>query len=113
MGLYIHIDYRGDWWGEEESETGFETTGQLFRALSGRDKMYPWRALGRCTGKVYVDDANGNARQVGWVFVARNPEPTSRADENVKDTGLREAWVTVLQRPDTVTRTHHYASFPA
>jgi len=111
MGLYVEIQYRGDWWGEDPlTETAWETTGDLFRSLAGIDKSRPWERLGRCTGKVYVD-LEGESRQVGWVFVARNPEPTSRADENVKDTGLREAWVTVHEAPPTITRTEHFATF--
>lgn len=109
MGLYISIDYGGDWWGEEPiHETVHETPGDLFRALSGRDRQRPWEALGRCTGKVYIDTKDGEAQHVGWVFEARNPAPASRADENVKDTGLRVSWVTVHDEPPTVTRTHHY-----
>lgn len=113
MGLYIKVKYSGDWWGEDPlSETGFETTGELFRALSGRGfegKHYPWRALGRCTGKVFVDGPDGEPRQVGWVFVARNPEPVNRGD--TQPTGLREAWVSVHTAPDTVKRTEHFATF--
>ena len=114
MGLLISIQYAGDWWGEEPPhETVYETTGDLFRGLNGRNPSRRWDSLGRCTGKVFVDGPDGEPKQVGWVFEARNPEPTSRADEAVKDTGLRVAWVTVHTAPDTVTRTPHYASFPS
>ena len=162
MGLYVEVQYRGDWWGEDPlTETRHETTGDLFRALAGKDNRYPWEALGRCTGKVYVDVPgspctlcdkpraehehnqrtnrieveniapggmsrdgrvwpNGaliphghyyqaEPRQVGWVFVARNPEPANRGD--TQPTGLREAWVTVYDAPPTVTRTEHYTRF--
>lgn len=110
MGLWMTVDYGGDWWGEDPlCETDYETTGDLFRALSGRDKAHPWVSLGRCTGRVYVDDREGNARQVGWVFEARNPEPVNRGD--VQPTGLRIARVTVYEKPPTVVRTNHYASF--
>lgn len=109
MSLYIEIAYRGDWWGEDPlTETAHETTGDLYRALSGQDRARPWEALGRCTGKVYVDGPDG-ARQVGWVFEARNPEPVNRGD--TQPTGLRVAWVTVHEAPPTVTRTEHFASF--
>ena len=160
MGLYVHVVYTGDWWGEDPlTETRHETPGDLFRALAGKDKRYPWEALGRCTGKVYVDipdspcslckrprdeheysyPANpievesvapggtsrdgrtwpngaviphghyyqAEPRPVGWIFVARNPEPVNRGD--TQPTGLREAWVTVHAEPPTVTRTPHYA----
>lgn len=106
--LYIEVQYRGDWWGEDPiTETRYETTGDLFRALAGRGQ-YPWETLGRCTGKVYLDGPDG-AVQVGWVFVARNPEPVNRGDE--QPTGLREAWVTVHEAPPTRTTTYHYAPF--
>lgn len=106
--LYIEVQYRGDWWGEDPlHETTYETTGDLFRALSGRNKERPWEALGRCTGRVYVDAPE--QRQVGWVFEARNPEPASRGDR--QPTGLRIAWVTVHEAPPTITRTYHYAKF--
>lgn len=173
MGLYIHVEYTGDWWGEDPlTETRHETTGELFRALAGKDSRYPWEALGRCTGKVYIDvpgspcelchkpykqheyhvgtnpikteivesggtSADGRVwpngmvgalpdpkhpggmalqhyyqserKQVGWVFVARNPEPVNRGD--TQPTGLREAWVTVYDAPPTVTRKEHYTEF--
>jgi hypothetical protein len=109
MGLYIEVQYRGDWWGEDPlTETIHETTGDLFRSLSGRDRSRPWEALGRCTGRVYVD-TKGETRQVGWVFEARNPEPVSRGDE--QPTGLRIAWVTVYDKPPTVIRKVHYTAF--
>ncbi len=110
MALYVEVQYRGDWWGEDPlTETVHETTGELYRALSGRDPSRPWEALGRCTGKVYVDGPDGEASQVGWIFVARNPEPVSRGD--TQPTGLREAWVTVHDAPPTVVSTLHYATF--
>jgi hypothetical protein len=158
MGLYVQVQYGGDWWGEDPlTETVHETTGDLFRSLSGRDRSRPWEALGRCTGKVYVDIPGSpctlcgkarsehehnpqtnriavtveepsntyphgaviphghyyqsKAQQVGWVFVARNPEPVNRGDE--QPTGLREAWVTVHEAAPTVTTTYHYARFGA
>jgi hypothetical protein len=115
VSLWVEVAYRGDWWGEDAlTETDYDTTGDLFRALNGRDKSKPWQALGRCTGKVYVDGPPccgepGPPRQVGWVFTARNPEPVNRGDE--QPTGLREAWVTVKTGPDTVVRTPHFAPF--
>jgi hypothetical protein len=109
-GLFVKVTYTGGWYGEDPiTETVHETPGALFRSLSGRDKSRPWEALGRCTGRVYVDiPGRATERQhIGWVFVARNPEPTNRGD--TQPTGLREAWVTVHDAPDTVTRTEHYA----
>lgn len=107
-GLYVKVAYRGDWWGEDPiTETAHETPGALFRALSGRDRSRPWEVLGRCTGRVYID-RDGSSVPVGWVFVARNPEPVNRGDR--QPTGLREAWVTVHTAPDTVTRLEHFAT---
>jgi hypothetical protein len=127
-GLFIHVAYSGDWWGEDPmQETRHETLGDLFRALAGKDSRYPWEALGRCTGKVFVDGPHihhagclptgpgstcrnePSAVQVGWAFEARNPEPVNRGDK--QPTGLRVAWVTVHTAPLTVTRTPHYAAF--
>lgn len=107
MSLYIHVEYTGDWWGEDPlHETDHETTGDLFRALSGKDHTRPWEALGRCTGRVYIDTDDGT-KAIGWVFVARNPEPVNRGDE--QPTGLRVAWVTVHEQPPTRTVKYHYA----
>lgn len=112
MGLYVEVQYRGDRWGEEPiHETIHETAGDLFRSLSGRDKSRPWEALGRCTGRVYVDTKQGDTRQIGWVFEARNPPPTNRSDDDGRPTGLRIAWVTVHDKPPTVTRKVHYHRF--
>lgn len=108
MGLYVHVTYTGG--GEDPlTETVHETTGDLFRSLAGIDKARPWEALGRCIGKVYVTRTDGEDVQRGWVFVARNPEPVNRGDE--QPTGLREAWVTVHDAPPTVTTEYHYHSF--
>lgn len=107
MALYVEVQYRGDWWGEDPlTETAHETTGDLFRSLAGMDKSRPWEALGRCTGKVRIDP---DGQQVGWVFEARNPEPVNRGD--TQPTGLRVAWVTVHDAPPTVTTKMHYHRF--
>jgi hypothetical protein len=108
MGLFVRVEYGGDWWGEDPlTETVHETTGDLFRSLSGQDKARRWEALGRCTGKVYVDGPDGEPIQRGWVFVARNPEPVNRGD--TQPTGLREAWVTVHDAlPDRTTIWHYH-----
>ena len=80
--LYVHVEYAGDWFGEDPiCETVHATTGDLFRSLSGRDKSRPWETLGRCTGRVYVDGPDGEPRQVGWGFEARDPEPANRSDD--------------------------------
>ena len=40
---------------EPITETAHETPGAIFRAALGRDPRRPWEAMGRCSGKVYVD----------------------------------------------------------
>lgn len=113
MGLYVEVAYvaedaaSGERYhlGEDAiTETGFDTPGELFRALAGRERMYSYRALGRCTGKVYVDGPDGEPVQVGWVFVSRE-----KYEDEPSRTYLREAWATVHTAPPTVTRTYHYA----
>ena len=115
MGLYIATTYvdvtdedrRISCGDDPPYETAYDDPGDLFRALQGRSRLRPWEeGMGRCTGKVYVDDGDGNARQVGWVFVSRQPVDYRRPDD--PRTWLREAWVTVCTAPDTVTRTPHY-----
>lgn len=114
MGLYIEVQYRGDWWGEDPlHETQAETTGDLYRMLTGQKGFGMFgnlrESMGRCTSKVYIDTPDGDAQQVGWVFEARNPEPVNRGD--TQPTGLREAWVTVHDAPPTVTTKMHYHRF--
>lgn len=114
MGLYIATSYvdvtdpeRRMSMGEDPPyETAHDTAGDLFRALQGRSRLRPWEeSMGRCTGKVYVDGQDGAARQVGWVFLSRQPY-----EDDKSKTWLRESWVTVHTAPDTVTRTPHYAA---
>ena len=62
-------------------ETDSSDQGELFRSMRGRD-------YGRCTGKVYLDDAAGESHHVGWVFQQR------RKYDDCAKTYLAEAWVT-------------------
>lgn len=57
------------------------------------------REYGRCTGKIYIDP---DATPIGWVFEKKLQY------EDTKEFYTREVWVTLLDEPDTVTRTHHY-----
>lgn len=77
----------------EITETFTDDPGELYRALQ--------REYGRCTGKVYVDTADGTKR-VGWVFLKRAEY------EDSSETFLQETWVTLHDAPDTVTRERHY-----
>ena len=69
MGLWVRVDYTGDWWGEDpECETVWDTHGELYRSLAGIDKRRPWEALGRCRGRMYRDTPDGVRQHIGWVF---------------------------------------------
>lgn len=58
-----------------------ENRGALFRAYQN------W--YGRCTGKVYIDTKNQEAKPIGWVFQKRIPYRDSSR------TCLHETWVTL------------------
>lgn len=78
------------------TETFTDNPGELYRCLMAE--------YGRCTGKVYVDSADG-PRAIGWVFVKRMVYEDSRNGE----TYLREVWVTLHDSPDTTpARISHY-----
>ena len=62
-----------------------ETAGEVYRELVGR--------FGRCTGKVFVDTADGDARHVGWVFVKR-----AEYDDTPREFFTRETWASVVER---------------
>jgi len=145
MGLYVEVSYinvdgESDerWHGGEEplTETVHETPGAVFRAAAGRDRSRPWEAMGRCIGKVYVDQPRGGEHEEDCIescpfegsgekcrilHACRACETITRAvgwvfvsRERYEDTGkpyLREAWVTVHTVPPTITRTPHYADF--
>lgn len=81
--------------GESEVyETFTPNVGELYRSLQ--------KEYGRCTGKVYVDNKDGQGIAVGWVFQQR------RKYKDVNETYLAETWVSLHTEPDTVTRTPHY-----
>ena len=82
----------------EPYETDCLTIGELYRAMG--------REYGRCTGKMYVEHAEGD-RQRGWVFLKRMRYEDSPRGE----TYLRETWVTVLDGPDNVTVDRKYHEF--
>ncbi len=80
--------------------TSADSIGKLYRMLV--------REHGRCTGKIYVDEPNGKARSIGWVFVKRKPYDGRNVTE--PKTYLHETWVSVHTGPDTVKRTVNYAT---
>lgn len=61
-----------------------ETAGEIYRGLM--------RAFGRCIGKVFVDNADGGARHVGWVFVKRQ-----EYDDAPRELFTCETWATVVE----------------
>jgi hypothetical protein len=94
---YINAD-KGYRYGEAEPyETFTDNPGELYRSLR--------KEYGRCTGNIFVDKEAG-PQKVGWVFVKRV------CYDDCKDTYLREVWVTVLDKPNTVTRTVHHHKLP-
>lgn len=76
-------------------ETGTENKGELYR-----DMM---REYGRCTSKVYIDTKDGKTKHIGWCFLRR------KKYDNCDETFLAETWVTIHEKPPTVTKETHYA----
>jgi len=66
----------GEW-----MDSGQTSLGSLYRSLRSE--------YGGCTGKQYIDRADGPPVQVGWVFRKRMKY------EDSKDTYIREVWVAV------------------
>jgi uracil-DNA glycosylase len=64
--------------------------GQLFKALQ--------KEHGRCTGKVYYDNASGTHSN-GWVFEKVRPYEDSPNEHYIAET-----WVTLYEKQDKVTR---------
>lgn len=76
--------------------TDCQTPGELFRRCR--------RTLGRCTGGVFVDRADGGVQRIGWIFERRE-----RYDDSER-TFVRQAWVIVHTAHPTRTVTVHYAN---
>jgi hypothetical protein len=88
---------KGYRFGDSEPYEPFtDDVGKLYKHLV--------KEYGRCTGKVFIDTPKG-AQAVGWVFVSRQRYEDARTKD---DTYLREAWVTLYDEADTVTRVEHY-----
>lgn len=85
--------------GESDAYETFATSpGDLYRAMR--------KEYGRCISKQYTDLNDGQTRVSGWVFLSRQKYEDAR-DNRPSSYYLREVWVTVLDGPDTVTRTQH------
>jgi hypothetical protein len=86
VGLYVEVQYTGDWWGEDPlTETAFDKPGDLFRALAGKDHSRPWMALGRCTGKVYIDVPGSACGLCG--------KPRSEHEHNPSTNPITTRWI--------------------
>lgn len=79
----------------EPYEIFTENIGVLFASLQ--------REYGRCVSRIYVDlESEPQPIAVGWVFQKR------MRYEDTADYYLREVWITMLEKVDTVTRERHY-----
>lgn len=85
--------------GEGECSSLFsDKPGELFRSCRSE--------YGRCVSSIYRDQKDGPPIRCGWVF---------QGLDKYEDTGepyLREVWVQLLEKPDTVTRTVHPIALP-
>ncbi len=66
--------------------------------------LFLQKEYGKYVSRQYIDP---DAKPIGWVFQKRmryEDARTNRAD----DYYVQEVWVTLLNAPDTVTRTEHY-----
>jgi hypothetical protein len=75
-------------------KTRYTDKGKLYRGFMSE--------YGRCTGKVYMDQSNGKAMPVGWVFVKRTKY------EDCAKTYLQETWVTLHERKPETHVEYHY-----
>lgn len=76
-----------------------DSAGALFRGMQ--------REHGRCASAVYIDSPTGQPKRIGWVFEKL---------DHYSDTGepfMRETWITLHEKPDTVVREHHYLDLDA
>ena len=104
MTLMVSETYVNESKGYQIGDSGLyepytEKIGRLFLEIQ--------REYGRCTGKVYIDTANG-VKAIGWCFEKRMRYEDARGNDPERDYYLRAVWVTLHDAPDTVTREHHY-----
>ena len=83
----------------EVYETHFESPSEVYK--------HALKEYGRCTGKMYIDRANGETIAIGWVFASRQTY-----EDHPKKTYLREAWISLHDAPPTETRTYQYHKIP-
>lgn len=90
-----------------------DNIGRLFRDMQ--------KEYGRCVSKQYIEQPDGTSKATGWVFSKRMTYDdchrgwsSSYIHKHTEDCYYtREVWVTVLDKPDTVTRERHYHDFAA
>jgi hypothetical protein len=75
-------------------ESYHETVKSLFSTLQ---KLY-----GRCRSGVFVDGEDGKARKIGWCF------EKSVKYEDVNETYLQSAWITLHEKEPVTTTKHYY-----
>ena len=77
------------------TETKFEDNqaGELYRDLV--------KEYGRCQSKIHIDK-DSQSIHIGWVFIKREQYT------DCSETFLAETWVTVHEKPNTVTVEKHY-----
>ena len=87
---------------ERMIDTGEDPMHEPFTDDLGRLFKFAQKEWGRCVSKVYIDTAEG-PKACGWVFRKRRAYDDDRTKSYVQ-----EAWVTLHERADEVTR----KSFP-
>ncbi len=91
---------RGGRIGDSEPYKPFtDNLGELYKSLT--------KEYGRCTGKVRIDIPGDGSPAIGWMFEKRMRYEDARTNKP-EDYYLREVWVTLYEKPDTVTREKHY-----
>jgi len=60
------------------------------------------REYGKCVSKIYIDDANGKAQAIGWVFEKK--QKYTDCDEYY----LAETWVELHEQEPDKTIKYHY-----
>jgi hypothetical protein len=77
-----------------------EVTTDLFSGAPGDIFRAAQAEYGGCVSRIFVDTKAGT-KTCGWVFQRREKF------EDCDETFLREVWVELLERPDTVEHTSH------
>lgn len=76
-------------------ETRFETAGELYK--------FCLREYGRCVSSCYVDQPDGKAKRIGWVFEKRMKY------DDCNEYFVCETWVTIHEALPECHTIYHYA----